>query len=74
MTEQHKQRISDSQKRRWRGLKTITYDMDVFSFNEPMSAILDRINDRAKEGWEKDEVIKKDGITIIYKKRRFNDK
>ena len=68
MTEDHKRKIGEAQRARWARKKTIIYDLDSFDFLIPMSTVLERLNERSKAGWEKDEMIVKNGIFVIYKR------
>jgi len=68
MSQEHKDKISNSQKRRWSRVKEIVYDMDAFTMNEPMTTVLGAINARCKEGWEHEQTIIKNGVFVMYKK------
>jgi len=66
-TEDHKKAIAEGQRARWARLKEIRYEYDEFTFLDPMTAVVERLNERANEGWVKDEMLVKNGIFIIYK-------
>lgn len=69
-TQIQKDKNSATNTARWKRAKQIVYEADAFDMNAPLSAILECLNSRSEDGWEKDEIISRKGIVIFYKKTR----
>ena len=72
MSEEHKNKIAATQRERWQRAKAPEYTADQFDYNVPMSAILEAINARAQEGWVHAQTLIKDGVTVLYVKRKYD--